>query len=198
MPQLYGYQEDKIIERINYLQKLGYSIEDIIKMTTQYPQLYSFKENRIADTIKLLLSFSLPHPVVLKMLKISPQLIGYSSEKIQKNLQILNSMNYSKEKIMCIITLYPSILGISSDSLLKHLEFYQELNLEEIIFKNPRNLLQSIELTYARLCYFEEHDIPISSRKLFMKKSEFERIYQITTEDLLALYPYMSSNKKSK
>ena len=77
--------------------------------------------------------------------------------------------------------------------------FYKEYNLEFIILKDTKRLMQSIELTYAILMYFKDNNILIDEfnySKLFQSNQRFLSQFKISKDELLSLYPYLEKEKK--
>ena len=99
------------------------------------------------------------------------------------------------EEVKNIIVHFPMILGYAKDSVKRKIEFYDKLGLRDIIFINSRNLIQSIEVTYARYCFFKDKEVIIDMSnyaKLFMGEVQFKKTYGISKEALLVKYPYNS------
>ena len=58
---------------------------------------------------------------------------------------------------------------------------------------DSKNLMQSINLSYARYKFYEERGIVIdinNYRRLFISKNSFEKIYKITNDELISKYNY--------
>ena len=76
------------------------------------------------------------------------------------------------------------------------IEFYDSIGLHSIAVIEPRFLMQSTKLSYARYMFFKERGIDIDEtnfRKLFQGQKQFEKQYGLTKEELLERYPYVDT-----
>lgn len=172
-PAIYSHRD--LAKKINYLTKLGFSLEEIAKMIVKFPQILSFHEDNILNTFNFLLSIQIPKIVVLKMLTISPQIFGYNNLKIKETIDIFEYYSYTYSDILVILMEFPSILSKSKSSLTSQLEFYKQENLEYLIIKNPRNLIQSISLTRKRLDYLRDNNISFNYQSLYLNSNDFNK-----------------------
>ena len=73
------------------------------------------------------------------------------------------------------------------------IEFYDSINLHSLAVVEPKKLMQSVKLSYARYYFFMEKGIKIDETNyalLFINQSRFEKQYGITKKELLEKYPY--------
>ena len=82
-------------------------------------------------------------------------------------------------------------------------EFYDEIGLSEIFLVSTVDLMQGIELSYARYMYCKNMGINIDMsnyRVLFISKKQFEKKFGKNCDELLELYNYQEYlvNKNSK
>ena len=78
------------------------------------------------------------------------------------------------------------------------------MGLRDVPLSRPRNLMQSVDLTYARFRFLtEERNKEISMKtvsSLFAGSNLFQKTYKISKDELLARYSYdldvRSKNKK--
>lgn len=97
-----------------------------------------------------------------------------------------------------IITIFPSIFSKSLSSLEHQLLFYQVNNMEEFVLANPKNLIQGIDLTYARIKYFLNNQIKISSKNLYLSSNNFFKKYNISSLELINMYPILDFSLENK
>ena len=58
LPSLYCYSfSDNLIPKINYLYLLGFSKEELIKITVDFPAIYSYSYEKMNNAIKILKQF---------------------------------------------------------------------------------------------------------------------------------------------
>ncbi len=189
LPQLYCYKSNFITNYFQELLNLGYKKDQILKMSIKYPQIYSLNLENIKIKIVNLKTFlNLPLEIVLQITSISPQIFGAKLENIQSIVKVLNDFNYTKEEVSYLISVFSSILAFSKDTLIKHLDFYQQLNFQKEILNSPHKLIQSVELTKARINFLNENNFPFSFNDLYLNKDRFFQKYHITNTELLNKY----------
>ena len=95
----------------------------------------------------------------------------------------------------------PSIYGFTIDNLRKKKEFYDSIGLSKIIFINPKQLIPSIDLIYARYMFYKNMGIEIDIDNyllLFLGNKIFSLKYGIDREELVKSYPYVIKDSKIK
>ena len=70
---------------------------------------------------------------------------------IKINFEYLISLGYSKEDVLKMTRFLPSLYGLSIENIKKKIIFYKQNALDFIIVDDTKNLMQSIDLTYAKL-----------------------------------------------
>ena len=120
---------------------------------------------------------------------------------IKINFEYLISLGYSKEDVLKMTRFLPSLYGLSIENIKKKIIFYKQNNLDFIVVDDTKNLMQSIDLTYARFMFFKEKNIEISQdnySRLFYNAKQFEKQYGIDKSTLLEKYNYQEYiNSKS-
>ena len=84
---------NKVKENYNFLIELGYSREDVIKMTKSLPAIYSLSIENIKQKIEDLKELGYSREDVIKMTKTLPTIYGYSIENIKQKIEFYNSIN---------------------------------------------------------------------------------------------------------
>ena len=73
------------------------------------------------------------------------------------------------------------------------IDFYKNIGITEVFVDNAIRLMQSIELSYARYCFYKSMGIEINKnnyKKLFLDQKKFISIYGITNKELIQMYNY--------
>ena len=186
--------KNNIISVYDYLLSLGYTKKDVIKMTRLSPSLYSYSKENIQDKMNFLISLGYTKEDVIKMMRLLPSLYSLSKEYIQDKMNFLISLGYTKADVIKMTKLLPSLYGISKENIIEKTEYLKSVELEFIILYDPKMLMQSVKLTYARYKFLtEEKNIGISKesyKKLFISNKQFENAYGISKKELLERYPY--------
>ena len=74
------------------LISLGYTKEEVIKMTKVLPSLYGYSEQKIINKIDFLISLGYTKEEVIKMTKALPSLYGLSEENIREKIEYLKKI----------------------------------------------------------------------------------------------------------
>ena len=84
---------------------------------------------------------------------------------------------------------FPQIISFKIDTLNKKYNYYQKLNMLDIFIKNPKYLMQSLELTDARYKYLINKKIDVTNySKLFLSDKKFKKTYGIDNKELIKIY----------
>lgn len=200
-PILYGLNIENIKQKIESLISLGYPKEAVIKMTKKHPAIYSYNIENITKKIEDLIGLGYTKEEVLKITQQLPSIYSYSIENIKQKMEELIELGYTKEEVLYITIEMPSIYGCNMENLKKKIEYFKEIGLGEMIIKTPKNLMQSLDLTYARYEYLKTKEIEKWEQyhnRLFYNSKLFKKRYGITKEELLEKYKYSSAAKKEK
>ena len=87
----------------------------------------------------------------------------------------------------------PNIYNLRIENLRRKIKFYDSIGLHSLAVMEPKQLMQSTRLSYARYMFYKENGINIDEtnyRKLFVDQKTFERQYGIKKLELLKKYPY--------
>ena len=114
-------------------------------------------------------------------------------KKVKENYDFLLSLGYSKEDVIKMTKSLPGIYSLSIENIKQKIEFYDSIGLHSLAIDDTKKLMQSTKLSYARYMFYKEKGIIINEKnygKLFINQKEFEKVYGITKESLLEMYPY--------
>ena len=183
----------KVKENYEFLISLGYSKEEVIKMTKSFPQIYDLSLENIKQKIEGIEELGYNREEVIKMTKSFPSIYGLSIENIKQKIEDIEALGYSREEVIKMTKNLPSIYGFSIENIKQKIEFYDSIGLHSLAIVAPKNLMQSTKLSYARYMFFKEKGIVIdetSYRKLFVGQKQFEKQYGLTKNEILQKYPY--------
>ena len=178
------------------LKKLGYKKEEIEKILSEHA-VVTLTPNTLFKKIKENYEFFINQGYsktdIINMTKTSPAMYSYSIQNLEDKIEELVKLGYDKENIVKITKASPEIYSYSTSKLQQKLEFYNSIGLHNIIIKRPKNLMQSVELSYARYMFYKENGINIDEtnfKKLFDSEQRFKTKYKITKSELLSKYDY--------
>ena len=190
------------IEEINmYMEKLGYSKEEVIKMTKSLPAIYGYSIDNIKQKIEDMKKLGYSEEEVIKMTKSLPTIYSHSIDNIKQKIEDMEKLGYSKEEVIKMTKSLPAIYSLSIDNIKQKTDFYDSIGLHELAINDTKQLMQSVSLSYARYMFYKEKDIEItdkSYKKLFISQKQFQKAYGITKEELLEKYDYQAYIQQKK
>ena len=126
----------KVITNYDFLILLGYSKEEIIKITRNLPAIYSYDIENMQSKIEALQEVGYSKKEIIKTIKDFPAIIGYSIENIQSKIQFMQEeFGYSKQEMIKIAKNCPSIYGFTPETIKNKVEDIKNLGYdkEEVI-----------------------------------------------------------------
>ena len=114
-------------------------------------------------------------------------------KKLKDNFNYLLKNGYTKEEVIKMTTKLPAIYGYSIENMKQKIEFYDSIDMHNLAVINPKQLMQSVNLSYARYSFYKNigTDIDMNNYvKLFIGQKQFEKTYGITKQKLLEKYDY--------
>ena len=183
----------KLKDNFAFLLKIGYTKEEVIKMTKSFPPIYGLSIENIKQKIEDIISLGYTKEEVIKITKSSPQIYSLSIESIKQKIEDMITLGYTKEEVIKMTKSSPSIYGLSIENMKQKIEFYDSIDMHELAVINPKQLMQSVNLSYARYSFYKDRGIDIDMnnyRKLFVGQKDFEKAYRITKKELLEKYDY--------
>ena len=200
LPALFSHSIENIRQKLDDLVELGYSRENVIKMTKLFPTLFNLSMENIKQKLDDLAKLGYSRQDVIKMTKFFPALFGYSIENIKQKLDDLIELGYSKQDVIKMTKLFPALFSLSIENVKKKLDFYGDIGIGNVFINDTKNLMQSVELSYARYYFLYDRGIVIDESnygKLFYGNKAFEKQFGVSKEYLLDKYPY-EENKRNK
>lgn len=198
-PVVFSYSIENIETKNNYLISLGYTKEETFKLTKKFPSIYGYNIDKINKKINDLIQLGYTKEDIIKMTKKFPNLYGLDIEKITLRLNELIQLGYTEEEVLMMSKNFPTIFGYELNTISKRMEFYNSIGLRKMTIYDSKQLIQSIELSYARYEFYKDKEIYISESdylKLFMSQKNFEKKYGLGKKELLEMYNYEKQNEK--
>ena len=135
------------------------------------------------------------------MTKSLPSIYSYSIENMKQKIEDIESLGYSREEVIKMTKSLPSIYGYSIENMKQKIEFYDDIDMHDLAVIDPKKLMQSVKLSYARYNFYKDRGIEINMnnyRKLFIGNKQFEKQYGITKEEILKKYNYEENLEEKK
>ena len=190
-PSIYTYNINTIRKRLDDFCSLGYSSEEVIKMMISSPTLFGLSKEHIEEKLNFLINLGFKKTQAIYVTSRATSLLTVSNETLQKRYDALISCDLTDEQLHQMIINYPSLLAFSPDNSVPKIKYYQAIELDSVIIREPKRLMQSFELSCARVAFFKElgHTITASnSSRIFINEKDFIKKYGITNDDLIAKY----------
>ena len=168
----------KKIEEINmYMEKLGYSKEEVIKMTKSLPVIYSLSIDNIKQKIEDIEKLGYSKAEVIKITKSMPSLYGYSIDTLKQKIEDMEKLGYSRAEVIKMTKSLPSIYGYSIDNIKKKIEDIEKLGYsKEEVIKMTKSLPAiygySIDNIKQKIDFYDSiglHELAINDTKQLMQ-----------------------------
>lgn len=192
-PAIYSYSVENMKQKLDDIMSLGYNRQEVIKMTKVFPAIYALSMENMKQKINDIISLSYSKEEVVKITKLLPTIYGLSIENIKQKINDIMSLGYSREEAMKMTIYLPTIYGLSIKNIKQKIEFYDSIDMHQLAVVDPKQLMQSVTLSYARYQFYLSRGINVDMdcyQKLFMSNNKFIKKYGIEKEELLKLYNY--------
>lgn len=183
----------KLKDNFAFLLKMGYTKEEVIKMTKSLPAIYGLLIESMKQKVDDMIDLGYTKEEVIKITKSFPAIYSLSIESMKQKIEDIIELGYTKEEVIKMAKNLPSIYGLSIENIKQKIEFYDSIGIHELAVINPKQLIQSVNLSYARYSFYKDRGIDIdikSYKKLFIEQKRFEKAYGITKKELLEKYDY--------
>jgi len=200
-PTIYSYSIHNMKSKIEDMKSLGYDKKDILKMLLFFPNLFGYGMANMRQKIDDMESLGYTKKEILRMTTFSPVIYGYSTDNIKNKINDIESLGYTRGEVIKITVNLPSIFGYSTENIREKILYLREIGLEDVVVLDPKKIMQSVDLTYARYRYLTEElgltlDM-LNYRYLFEGEKSFVRKFKISKGELLEKYNYENEVRKN-
>lgn len=192
-----------IITKFNNLTKIGYSEKEVIKMSLKLPTIFGLDiENNIKAKQRELIDLGFTEEQMIKMTINHPDIFSYSKSRLSKQMEDFGNLGFERETVIAFFADIPPLFGLTFKNIENKINYLKEIDALEAIMEKKGNLIQGVDLTYARNEYFKAKRIEFESDhqrylNLFLSAKTFEEKYNITKEELLKEYCEAKKNGKN-
>ncbi len=138
---------------------------------------------------------------IVKMTKLLPALYGLDIENIRQKIDNIEKLGYERKDVIEMTKKLPALFSYSIDNIKRKINFYKSINLENIVLEDTKQLMQSVELSYARYRYLTIKKAEITKdnySKLFYSQNNFKKRLGIDNKTVKKLYPFEGYLKVQK
>ena len=179
LPQLYGLSIENINQRVEDFIDLGYSKDEVIKMTKGFPSIYSYSRENIMQKIDDLKDLGYTQEDIIKMTKSLPTIYGYSMENIKQKINDLESFGFGKDEVITMTKGFPELYSLSTDNINQRMVDLKDLgyNQEEVVTMTkgfPALFGLSLENIKQKVEFYNSinlHSLPINDSKRLMQST---------------------------
>lgn len=178
-PVIYSYSIENMQRKIENMISLGYTLKEVLKMTVTLPTIYGYSIESIRRKIEDMISLGYTKEEVLKMTKNLPVTLGLSIENIKQKIEDIISLSYAREEVLEMTKSLPTIYGYSIETIKQKIDFYDSINMHQLVIMDPKILMQSVAVSYARYQFYLSKGIIIdinNRSKLFVNNKYFEKL----------------------
>ena len=198
-PNLFDLSVKNINDKIDEWVELGFDRNSAIKLGYKIPFIFGYKKENLEKRIKNIMCLGYNYDDVISMISVFPELFSTSLDNMKQKINDLINLGYSYEQVMMITKKFPQIYSLSIENIREKKEFYDMLGIGFVILLEPKRLIQSMDLSYARYMFYLSIGIHINKdnwRKLFIDQKQFMKSYNKTNDDLINQYCNLDSNSK--
>lgn len=201
-PRIIGLSQKTIDSKLEWFKQKGYTNEEIIRIISKNTKIftYDFNQNGNIDIkYNFLKSLGYKEEQIILLTTRFPEIYSMSITTIQERLNLLTTLGFHPSIVKIMFYNFPQIISFTQELIQEKYDYYNSLNMLDIFIKDPKYLMQSIELTESRRQYLTSRNIEVSNyKKLFVSNKRFKKNYGVTNEDVLRDYPNDLNRKKEQ
>ena len=92
-----------------------------------------------------------------------------------------------------MLTIFPGLFGFSLQNIEDKIKYLISINLKEVVTNDPKQLMQSVSVAYARYEFLKSKDLTPTSDDyylLFSDEPYFKKRFHVTKGELIQIYDY--------
>lgn len=200
-PSLIAYDVETLKRMIDFLIKYGFRKDQILNFTTRASNFYSLSKEYVEYKFSEMEELGFMKEEIIRMICFSPMSVKTDRQEFINTFEFLEEFSVEKEDMTRIISYIPSILKPDKKELHEKLRVIIRSGLYREFLNNPTSLIQSAELTKARVDYFDNEGIRLTGTTrphVFMSGEKFKRQYGVSNEQILATYHLRQDLKQKR
>lgn len=201
LPPIFGHSEENLRNKVFDMEELGYSRNQIIRMASNFASIFTYSINTMKTRLVEIESLGYRRGQVIRMTLDLPSLYGRTISNMATKIDDIVALGYTREEVLRMTSILPSLFSYSIENIKEKLELARSIGVESAISENPKNLMQSADLTYARSRflieerYFSEAEL---AWVIFRNAHQFQSKFKVTKKDLLDRYRYDEYKKRKQ
>lgn len=190
-PSLIAYDIETLKRMIDFLIKYGFRKDQIINFTTRASNFYSLSKEYVEHKFVEMEGLGFTKEEIIRMICFAPMSVKTDRQEFINTFEFLEDFSVERKDVTRIISYIPSILKPNKKELYEKLRVIIRSGLYREFLNNPTSLIQSAELTKARVDYFDNEGIRLTASTrphVFMSGEKFKRQYGVSNDQILATY----------
>jgi len=170
-----------------YLLDLGYTKEEVIKMTRKFPTLCGYTKEKIHNKIDDLIKLGYTKEEVIKLGKKLPSIYGYSISKIKDRINYLESIGYNKKDILTMGKHLPQLYGMTIKNISTKINDLIEMGYSEedvILMTKDLPSIYSYSIDSMKKKFDNMVNLGYSSDEVLKMTKSFSTIYGYNTDNI--------------
>ena len=200
-PSIYDYNIDSILMKIREFMNMGYTKEEVVKMTNAFPCLFTLSASSMRTKMDYMIKLGYSKEQFIHMTVFAPAFYSYTIDNITDKISFIQSLGYTKEESIAMTCNLPILFGLSKNNISEKVRVLKEINIDSVIVKDTKILMQSSILTKARYDYLAGQNMEINDKNykyLFAGAEVFKSKFGVSKDALLNLYDKNISKGESK
>ena len=184
-----------------YFTSCDYTEEEVVKMAKKFPSLYNYGKENLEQKRKDMMELGYQEEEITEMTKVFPALYSYGKSNMVGKIEDLMDLGYTREEVLQMTKTLPTLYGYHIDNIRSKINYLREIGLSMVPLRNTKDLVQSIDVTYARYEFLKARGSRVTEEHykiLFCSNKTFEKQYGVSKEQLLEKYPYQREDEKQK
>ena len=162
-------------------------------MTKKFPSIFRTSNSILDEKFSNIKELGYTKEQTISILKTVPGLYSVNKQFITSKVENIINLGYTKNDVIKMILNFPGLISLNIETVNHKINFYKTINIEKVFITNTKQLIQSVELSYARYEFYKSKNIDIDEnnyRKLFISQNQFINSYGITNKELMEMYNY--------
>ena len=139
-------------------------------MVKSRPNLLAYDIDTIKKKFEDMINLGHSKEDVIRMTSSYSKLYSLDIENMKQKIIDMEALGFSREQVLGMLKALPTLYGLTVDTIREKKEFYDSIGISSIMITNTTQMMQGIELSYARYILFS-----VSSPQHNEKSSSFFR-----------------------
>lgn len=185
-PRTLGLPPETLDARIKfYMKEFDLSMDEVINMTNKFVGVLGLSPETVTAKKQFLMEeFAYDSNQLSQLVQTMPVILGLAPEGIRQKHASLQYLGIDGEEIIKS----PLLLTIPAHTMETRYTIWRQVVTREQILKRPGLLMTNENKLYARLKFFEDKGLTLTTNSLAMTEKQFVSRFKISTDKLTEIY----------